>query len=96
MAIIVKNGIKVGVQAPTPQVQPEPVVLTKRNNIIKKSEPKPENEPTRQVLNRRFVIEPKKINGVASQDTTLVVNGKQKSIGRKSHYLLDMLTLDDE
>ncbi|NDG32427.1 hypothetical protein EB118_20435 [bacterium] len=26
---------------------------------------------------------------------TLIVNGKPKKIGKKSHYLLDMLTLDD-
>ena len=46
-------------------------------------------------LNRRYVIERNNLKGVASGDTSLVVNGKQKSIGRKSHYLLDMLTLDD-
>ena len=91
MAIIVKKPTKVGVQAPTPIVESKPAVLTIRNVVT--AQP----EPIKQVLNRRFVIEPKKkINGVASQDTTLVVNGKQKSIGRKSHYLLDMLTLDDE
>lgn len=53
-------------------------------------------EPPREILNRNFAIERKQVNGVASADTALVVNGKQKSIGRKSHYLLDMLTLDDE
>jgi hypothetical protein len=65
---------------------------------------KPEEKPVvqsspkveQQDLSRNFVIERKQTNGVASQDTALVVNGKQKSIGRKSHYLLDMLTLDDE
>jgi len=92
MAIIVKKPAKVGVQAPTPIAESKPAVLTIRNVV---TEPQP--EPVKQVLNGRFVIEPKKkINGVASQDTTLVVNGKKKSIGRKSHYLLDMLTLDDE
>lgn len=91
MAIIVKKSTKVGVQAPTTIVESKPAVLTIRNVVT--TQP----EPVKQVLNRKFVIEPKKkINGVASQDTTLVVNGKQKSIGRKSHYLLDMLTLDDE
>jgi hypothetical protein len=91
MAIIVKKPAKVGVQVPTPIAESKPAVLTIRNVVT--TQP----EPVKQVLNRKFVIEPKKkINGVASQDTTLVVNGKQKSIGRKSHYLLDMLTLDDE
>lgn len=43
-----------------------------------------------------YRIEKKNVQGVASNETALLVNGKQKSIGRKSHYLLDMLTLDDE
>jgi hypothetical protein len=94
MAIIVKNGIKVGVQAPTPSSEPKPAVLKKRNIVEKKPEPMPEH--VKPVLHSKFVIERKKTNGVASQDTILIVNGKQKSIGRKSHYLLDMLTLEDE
>jgi len=32
----------------------------------------------------------------ASEDHVLIVNGKVKPIGKKSQYLLDMLTLDDE
>ena len=32
----------------------------------------------------------------SSDDHTLIVNGQKKSIGKKSQYLLDMLTLDDE
>lgn len=47
-------------------------------------------------LNRKFVIQRKELKGVASAENSLLVNGKQKNIGRKSHYLLDMLTLDDE
>lgn len=47
-------------------------------------------------LNRRFVVHRKELKGVASAENSLLVNGKQKHIGRKSHYLLDMLTLDDE
>jgi hypothetical protein len=47
-------------------------------------------------MSRKFVIERKQVKGVASGNTALVVNGKKKSIGRKSHFLLDMLTLDDE
>jgi hypothetical protein len=91
MAIIVKNPAKVGVQdAPTPRSESKTTVLPVRNVVA------PQPKPEKQVLNRNFVIERKQTNGVASQDTTLVVNGKQKSIGRKSHYLLDMLTLDDE
>lgn len=32
----------------------------------------------------------------ASNGHTLIVNGKEKKIGAKSAYLLDMLTIDDE
>jgi hypothetical protein len=56
-------------------------------------------EPTtdeQKTLRRKFVIERKQLKGVASAEHSLMVNGKQKHIGRKSHYLLDMLTLDDE
>lgn len=47
-------------------------------------------------LRRKFVIQKNELKGVASAENSLLVNGKQKHIGRKSHYLLDMLTLDDE
>lgn len=47
-------------------------------------------------LQRSFVVEKNKLRGVASADSKLVVNGKERKIGRKSNYLLDMLTLDDE
>ena len=91
MAIIVKNPAKVGVQdAPTPSSESKTTVLPVRNVVA------PQPEPEKRNLGRNFVIEKKSVKGVASGDTALVVNGKQKSIGRKSHYLLDMLTLDDE
>ena len=86
MAIILKP--KAG-EVIAPEAQTTTVL---RERIAPAKQP----EPAKQMSNRRFFIEKKKSNGVASKDTTLVVNGKQKSIGRKSHYLLDMLTLDDE
>jgi len=52
--------------------------------------------PKEKSLKANYTIEKKEVKGVASSETALLVNGKQKSIGRKSHYLLDMLTLDDE
>lgn len=69
----------------------EPVEPQSKLNIV--VEPTTEEQKT---LKRNFVIERNKLKGVASGDTSLVVNGKKKSIGRKSHYLLDMLTLDSE
>lgn len=53
-------------------------------------------KPREKSLKANYTIEKKEVKGVASSETALLVNGKQKSIGRKSHYLLDMLTLDDE
>lgn len=47
-------------------------------------------------LKRNFVIERKKLKGVASAEDHLLVNGRKKAIGRKSKYLLDMLTLEEE
>lgn len=48
----------------------------------------PPKEPRKRVVPKE---ERKKIEG-----NKLVINGKEKSIGRKSHYLLDMMILDDE
>ncbi len=68
-----------------PETDPE-VVNVKIETLAKEDNP----------MTRKFVIERKQVKGVASGNTALVVNGKKKSIGRKSHFLLDMLTLDDE
>lgn len=68
----------------------EQVVATQPRNIV--VEPTTEEQKT---LNRRYVIERNKLKGVASSEASLLVNGRQRSIGRKSKYLLDMLTLDD-
>lgn len=68
-----------------PETDPE-VVNVKVETLAKEDSP----------MARKFVIERKQVKGVASGNTALVVNGKKKSIGRKSHFLLDMLTLDDE
>lgn len=61
-----------------------------------KVDKKHNEEPKERPLKANYIIEKKNVQGVASTETALLVNGKQKSIGRKSHYLLDMLTLDDE
>lgn len=84
MAINAKRIIMAPSKA-VPDIKPEPPEI--------KVEAPTKNE---QDVSRKFVIERNKVKGVASKDTALVINGKQKSIGRKSHFLLDMLTLDDE
>jgi hypothetical protein len=86
MAIILKPKAE---EVIAPEAQKTTVL---RERIAPAKQP----EPEKRNLSRNFVIERKSVKGVASGDTALVVNGKQKSIGRKSHYLLDMLTLDDE
>jgi adenine-specific DNA glycosylase len=68
----------------------EQVVSAQPRNIV--VEPTTEEQKT---LQRKYVIERNKLKGVASSEASLLVNGRQRSIGRKSKYLLDMLTLDD-
>lgn len=89
MAINVKKQTVGGDAPATPRSQLNTV-------LPERTAPAKQPEPEQRDLSRNFVIERKTVKGVASGDTALVVNGKQKSIGRKSHYLLDMLTLDDE
>lgn len=100
MAIII-NGKVVDIGAvkhPAPTPAPtvvvaapsEQVVAVQPRNIV--VEPTTEEQKT---LNRKYVIERNKLKGVASSEASLLVNGRQRSIGRKSKYLLDMLTLDD-
>lgn len=79
------NKILTASSKTVPEKDPE-VVNVKIETLAKEDSP----------MTRRFVIERKQVKGVASGNTALVVNGKKKSIGRKSHFLLDMLTLDDE
>ena len=54
-----------------------------------------EEELTRRLSMNR-ILKGRKVPPGASEESALVVNGKVKSIGRKSHYLLDMLTIEDE
>jgi len=84
MAIIAKKIITASSKV-VPELNPETPAI--EVEVLAKTE---------KDVSRKFVIERNKVKGVASGDTALVVNGKKKSIGRKSHFLLDMLTLDDE
>lgn len=76
----------------------------KANNVVNLSKqgaavssPSNVDEPvkTQQRKNSGIAVIRKPSNPTASNEAVLVVNGKEKNIGRKSHYLLDMLTLDD-
>ena len=96
---IIVGGVAVDLLSPA---NTSPVKPTTTEEVIDQKDEPAINivvEPTteeQKTLKRKFVVERKKLKGVASNDTSLVVNGKKKSIGRKSHYLLDMLTLDSE
>lgn len=110
MAIIIKNKVaqdlKALVQPAPPKREDKMTVSDQRvvkERFAKKKHGVSEDnivvEPTtteQKSLQRKFVIQRKELKGVASAENSLLVNGKQKNIGRKSHYLLDMLTLDDE
>ena len=63
------------------------------NNIIIKS------EKTEQVIKQTLLPEPTLDNiedKPVEQSHILVVNGKEKKVGKHSQYLLDMLTIDEE
>jgi hypothetical protein len=54
----------------------------------------PEPAPVESMEVKPVII--KAIKAAPVEGTALIVNGKQKPISKKSAYLLDMLTLDDE
>ena len=85
MAINAKNVGRI--EPPKAEKPSAPSLRPKKETVEKPKEKSPK---------ANYRIEKKEVKGVASNETALLVNGKQKSIGRKSHYLLDMLTLDDE
>ncbi len=57
-------------------------------NIIKKEEKPKEVSP--QSKNTEIPI-----RTISKEGAVLIVNGKERKIGKKSQYLLDMLTLED-
>lgn len=83
MAINAKNIINLSA-AETPQLSEKTAQEVKQKKLA--------NERT----NNGLTVIRKKPEPTASESAVLVVNGKPRNIGRKSHYLLDMLTLNDE
>lgn len=69
-------------------------------NDLKKEEPKLEVAPSDTNESEFKMTPPTKISRnkipKIKDGNTLIVNGKQKTIGRKSQYLLDMMIIDDE
>lgn len=64
-----------------------PINLTSQMIIKAKEQIKQQNDSKRAEIMERSKIVPK--------GTVLYVNGKERKIGKKSQYLLDMLTLED-
>lgn len=82
------------VQEPVAVASPPPRVEVAR---VRVEPPKlDEEEELRRRLSMNRILKGRKVPPGASEESALVVNGKVKSIGRKSHYLLDMLTIEDE
>lgn len=61
-------------------------------NIIKKEE-KPK-QASLHPISKDIKKEPP-VKQISNEGTFLIVNGKERKIGKKSQYLLDMLTLED-
>jgi hypothetical protein len=47
-------------------------------------------EPTNKILRERAIVQRRN-----PSDPVLVVNGKEKKIGKKSQYLLDMMIIEE-
>ena len=72
------------------QVQPEPQqVVLQPEPIVVEVDPVDLTPPARKIVKQK--PRPKITDG-----HTIVVNGREKTIGRKSQYLLDMMIIDDE
>jgi hypothetical protein len=61
--------------------------------------PSPEDIPEKMVISSEIPNRVKRgkaiVNKQSSTDHILVVNGKEKKIGKKSQYLLDMLIIEE-
>jgi len=67
------------------------MAINTNNLVVKGQEPV---ESPKQETSKKTVITDETINRV--KGTKLVVDGKVKNISKKSAFLLDMLSLDDE
>jgi hypothetical protein len=70
---------------PTPVPVPQQVVVA----VVEEENPVDMTPPARKIVKQK--PRPKITDG-----HTIVVNGREKTIGRKSQYLLDMMIIDDE
>lgn len=71
-----------------------PIILTgKDSRVVTHPTLTAENESLRKKLrDAEIALE----NKTLDSGTRLIVNGQERKIGKKSHYLLDMLTLPED
>ena len=70
-----------------------PIILTgDKSQITTSSKLTAENAELRKKLRDAEIA----LNNRFSSGTQLIVNGQERKIGKKSHYLLDMLTLPED
>ena len=86
VAGVVVNKSQVN-EAPQPVQPPPPQPVVKV--VVVEENPVDMTPPPRKIVKQKPTIK-------ITDGHKLVVNGKEKTIGRKSQYLLDMLIIDDE
>ncbi len=88
MPIIAKNIIKKAEEGSKPPLQSKI-----KKEVVKKEEPKASSPQPKNIKEVIKKMQPE--YRPPKEGTVLVVNGKERKIGKKSQYLLDMLTLED-
>lgn len=75
-----------------------PIILTgkKQPKVVVPPALVAENEALRKQLRDAQIALEEKQKETPPDGTRLIVNGQERKIGKKSHYLLDMLTLSED
>jgi len=74
-----------------------PIILSDPSKfIIKSKETSVEQPESKKSLSQRVIDRSLPNALIPKTGTKLYVNGKERTIGKKSQYLLDMLTIDDK
>ena len=75
-----------------------PIILTgkKQPKVVVPPALVAENEALRKQLRDAQIALEEKQKEIPLDGTRLIVNGQERKMGKKSHYLLDMLTLSED
>lgn len=71
------------------------IIIGNQKVVVTTTTEKPLDAPAPRTV-QRPAPNPEPIAEKADSDPVLIVNGKQKKVSKRSAYLLDMLTLDDQ